>query len=394
MTTSRYHSQDVVNTFNIFVDSEQSSVYGHGHSQGDDVHLHMEGNSLEAQDGEIIRLTLTNFTMFNNLHMIDNTNRSFQVKTVGGTATRDEQVRLTRKNHKDLNSIATDFATVLAAELLAAAVANTSTATEFALTSVKPTATSMSDNDNRLLEVTFTSKNSEGSPVAHNITTLTVGCYTKYIVGGAIEDRGESYQILGGERIDTTAAGQSSFQITQTTNTFTIKGFYPMQRMSDPYVYIRCQNVSNGLEMSVLDSSNGASGPDVVNSNILGKVFKDVEFISYHTQTGDDYFINLQQRRLSHLHIFLTDSKGRKLGRLRGDGGQTAAGLDESGNPDGFQGQSQSTTGNLYFTAVLKAEVIKVFNPRHLQTEKPAFPLPAREAQGPLVWPDYGRPKF
>jgi hypothetical protein len=393
MTTSRYESQNVVNQFNIFVDSEQSSVYGHGHSKGDDVHLHMEGNSIEAQDGEIIRLTLTNFTMFNNLHMIDNTNRSFQVRTVGGTATRDEQVRLTRKNHKDLNSVATDFATVLATELLAAAVANGSTATQFEITSVKPTATSMSDNDNRLLEVTFTCKHSS-SVVNHNINTLTIGCYTKYLVSGGIEDRGESYQILGGERIDTTTVGQSSFLITQTASTFTIKGFYPMQRMSDPYVYIRCQNVSNGLEMSVLDSSNGASGPDIVNSNILGKVFKDVEFISYHTQTGDDYFINLQQRRLSHLHLFLTDSKGRKLGRLRGDGGQTAAGLELSGNPDGFEGQTQSTDGNLFFTAVIKVEVIKVFNPRHLQTEKPAFPLPAREAQGTLVWPDYGRPKF
>ena len=63
-----------------------------------------------------------------------------------------------------------------------------------------------------------------------------------------------------------------------------------MQRMSDPYIYVRCENVSNGLEMSVLDSAVGASGPDVINSNILAKVFRDVEFISYHTQTGDDYF--------------------------------------------------------------------------------------------------------
>ena len=74
LQTSRYESQNIVNTFNLFLDSENSSAIGHGHSKGDDVHVHLEGNNIEAMDGEIIRLSLTNFTMFNNLYHIDNTN--------------------------------------------------------------------------------------------------------------------------------------------------------------------------------------------------------------------------------------------------------------------------------------------------------------------------------
>jgi hypothetical protein len=389
LASSRYESQQIVNTFNLFVDSEQSSVYGHGHSTGDDVHIHMEGNSVEAQDGEIIRLTLTNFTMFNNLYHIDNTNRRIRLRTNGaGSHSNDQIIRLTRQNHKDFNSIATDFATILGTALVAEAVSSgASTVTQFTSSGLKPTATAINANDPRLMEFTLTAKNSGGTAVNHNLNTGGDGVILQCEGSG-----GESYQVLGGIRLDETSTSAQSFIVTVTAQTVVVKGHFPMQRMSDPYIYMRCENVSNGLEMSVLDSAIGATGPDVINSNILAKVFRDVEFISYHTQTGDDYFMNLQQRRLSHLHLFLTDSKGRRLGRLPGSTSGTAAGREDTA-PDSFTSDVQNTDGNLYFTAVLKVEVIRVRNPTHLDTVPPAFPQPAREAQSVVTWPDYGRPR-
>lgn len=237
------------------------------------------------------------------------------------------------------------------------------------------------------MEFVLTAKNSGGTNVNHSLNTDGTG-----VIIQCERSAGESYQILGGNRLDESSTTFQSFEVTVTAQTVTVKGFFPMQRMSDPYVYVRCENVSNGLEMGVLDSAKGVPNADVINSNILGKVFRDVEFISYHSQTGDEYFINLQQRRLSHLHLFLTDSKGRRLGRLTGDTSNTAAGRAGSAE-DSFASDNQATTGNLYFTAVVKVDVIRVRTPQGLQSAPPGFPQPAREAQSVLTWPAYGTPK-
>ena len=387
--TSRYESQNIVNSFNLFIDSEKSSVVGHGHSTGDDVNIHMEGNSLEAQDGEIIRLSLTSFTMFNNLYHVDNTNRQVRVQTFDtGAGSTDNVIRLPRKNHHDLRTVAGDFSTVLAAQLATDSVALGSTVASFTVSSLLPTATAINATSDRLLSFTLTAKDSGGATVNHLFKT------TGGVVVQCLETAGDSYQLLGGLRIDDSASLTNSFSITVTTQTVVVKGFFPMQRMTDPFVYVRCENVSNGLEMSVLDSGVGAASPDVINSNILAKVFRDHEFITYHTQTGMDYFLNLQQRRLSHLRLFLTDSKGRRLGRLPGQTSGTAAGLGPSASSDAFSSDLQSTQWNLYFTAVVKLEVVRVRNPAHLDTKPPSVPMPAREAQSVMTWPDYGRPRY
>lgn len=390
LQTSRYESQNIVNTFNLFLDSENSSAIGHGHSKGDDVHVHLEGNSIEAMDGEIIRLSLTNFTMFNNLYHIDNTNNRVRLRTnpTSGPGA-DHALRLTRKNYKTFNDIVDNFATVLGAQLTIDAVSyGASTVTQFAVSGVKPPGNAVNVTGDRIMEFVLTAKNSSNVSVNHNLKQTG----NEGVILQCERADGESYQILGGNRLDESSTTFQSFEVTVAAQTVTVKGFFPMQRMSDPYVYVRCENVSNGLEMGVLDSAKGVPNSDVINSNILGKVFRDVEFISYHSQTGDEYFINLQQRRLSHLHLFLTDSKGRRLGRVTADSSNSAAGR-EGATAGSFASDNQATTGNLYFTAVVKVDVIRVRTPQGLQSAPPGFPQPAREAQSVLTWSDYGAPK-
>ena len=390
LQTSRYESQSIVNTFNLFIDSENSSAIGHGHSRGDDVHVHLEGNSIEAMDGEIIRLSLTNFTMFNNLYNVDNTNNRIRLRTASSanSHTNDQIIRLTRKNYKCFNDIVDDFAAKLGTALTTEAVlSGATTVASFAPTDVNPVGTNLNVTGDRIMEFVLTAKNSGGAAVNHNLKTDGTG-----VILQCQRLDGESYQILGGERLDEPSTTFQSFSVTTDAQTVTVRGYFPMQRMSDPYVYVRCENVSNGLEMCVLDSAKGVPNVDVINSNILGKVFRDVEFIAYHSQTGDEYFVNLQQRRLSHLHLFLTDSKGRRLGRVTGDSSNTAAGREGS-SPGSFASDDQATTGNLYFTAVIKVDVIRVRTPQGLQSAPPGFPQPAREAQSVLTWSNYGAPK-
>jgi len=142
--------------------------------------------------------------------------------------------------------------------------------------------------------------------------------------------------------------------------------------------------------MSVLSSDRGRYNSDIINSDILGKVFRDVEFISYESNTGSEYFMNLQQKKLSQLRLFLTDSKGRFLGRVSSDRSTgSAAGLVSDSN-----GKTQSSLGNLFFTAVLRVDIIRVSVPQILETTPLPPALPASKAQkSTVVWAGGGLPK-
>ena len=378
---SRFEGQQIVNSFNLFVDSEKSSLVGDRQSEGDDVHIHFEGQTIEARDGENIRLSLLNFTMFNNTYMVNINNSRFNVRGASGTTPSFlNVVNIDRKNYNNLTDIARSFATNLGTYL-----ATNSAATTFENTTVLPNTTSMSATDNRLLDITLTSKDGGNSTIAHGITDLKIQC---------LEAEGESSVILGGNRQDdATDITFSSLKITIATNTIRGQGYFPMQRVSDPYVYLRCNNAQSGLEMSVLSNDRGIYNSDIVNSDIFAKLFKDVEFINYESNTGEEYFMNLQQRKLANLRLFLTDSKGRKLGRTstQRDLG-TAAGLVDSSLD--FESNLQNKTGNLFFTAVIRVDIVKNRSPVKLESEGIKPPLPARQAQSTYVWQDYGRPKF
>lgn len=380
LQTSRFQEQQIVNSFNIFIDTEKASIVGDQTSKGDDVHIHFEGQTIEARDGELIRLSLLNFTMFNNTYMVNINNSRFNVRgasTSGGSF--NDTVSITRKNYNDLKDLATDFATNLGTYLTA-----NSNAASFENTSVKPVSTSMNSTDDRLLEITLTAKNSSNSTINHDITSLKIQMP---------ESVGDCYTLLGGLRQDdTTDTNFDSLEVTVTAQTVVVKGYFPMQRMTDPYVYLRCNNAQNGLEMSVLSNDRGRYNADIINSDILAKVVKDVEFITYESSTGNEYFMNLQQRKLSNLRLFLTDSKGRKLGRLSTERDKGTAAGRYSGNT--FTNENQSTLGNLYFTAVIRVDIVKVFEPVKLETIGIQPPPRARESQSVLTWADYGRPKY
>lgn len=383
LQTSRFQGQEIVNSFNIFIDTEKSSLVGDRTSQGDDVKIHFEGQTIEAKDGELIRISLLNFTMFNNTYMVNQNNGRFNVRGTDGTAF-NETISIAHKNYLNLKDLATAFATALATELTSQTVA-----TSFELTSIAPASLTMGSTDDRLLEITLTAKNASNSTIAHGLTELHIQMP---------ESVGDSYCLLGGLRQDdTTDTDFDSLIVTADSiaagaTTVKIQGYFPMQRLTDPYVYLRCNNAQNGLEMSVLSNDRGRYNADIINSDILAKVFKDVEFINYNSATGEEYFMNLQQRKLSNLRLFLTDSKGRKLGRLstQRDLG-TAAGKETTGD---FDNKFQSTLGNLYFTAVLRVDIIKMFEPAKLQSVGIKPPPNAKESQSVLTWQDYGRPKY
>lgn len=459
-STGRFTDQQVVNSFNLFIDSEKSSILGDGSSKGDDINIHLEGSTIIANDGEMIRMTLTNFEMFNNLYHIDANNSRFQTKITTDAPPIPPPTAIerdiTRQNYATLGDIAIDFANIMGNVINGATTAghkvlvidikntvqkgflpydtetgqnyNFPTGAGLAFTAiagsyVKPTPLSLAATSNRLLDITFQIiAGGTGLPNAHLINQL----YTQFL-----GSQGDCYTILGGLRqdsanstfqsLDTNLAAPNPFPLNlgmaSNATRISIKGFFPMQRMSDPYVYLRCNSSQNGgLEMAILNDSSitaASNNSDITTSNIIAKLQRDVEFITYDNGAGGEYFINLQQRKVSSIRLSLTDSKNRPLGRIKGASIGTAAGFingDDAAGKDGslgldyinavgfantgFSNNSQSTLGNLFFTAVLRVDIIKTGNPSRLETPALPLPLPARKAQnGVLSVQNFGMPK-
>ena len=394
---SRFEKSDIVNSFNLFLDSEKATLVGDRQSEGDAVKLHFEGNSIEAGDGEIIRLSLLNFTMYNNIYHINGNNNTLKIYAGGTTsaiaADSGTNVYLTPQYIERLHAISTDLISKITAHLITRSTANGATVTTFDTINASPlTSYQMQSTGDRLLDITLQSMDNQSTPapINHGLTEVTIQC---------LENDGDSYTILGGNRLDGTPAKTvSSFKITipeGSASTIRIQGFYPMQRTSDPYVYIRCNQAQTGLEMSVLQKARGGSNMDIVNSNILAKAFRQVEFIHYDSATGEEYFMNLQNKKLSNLDLFITDSKGRHLGRRPDQLHQkTASGLYTSNDNNTFESDNQSTQGNLFFTGVLRVDIVKVRDVRKLETpglERPSIPS---KTSGVITWQNGGEPRY
>lgn len=453
MSSGRFTDQQVVNSFNLFIDTEKSSILGDGNSRGDDINIHLEGSTIIANDGEMIKLTLTNFEMFNNLYHVDANNSRFQTRCgtdaliVPNPVERD----LTRQNYATLGDIAIDFANIIgnvinqtttpAHKVLVVDMKNvvqqgfvpydTETGQNYTITGVagsgaggsvvvpnsfvKPTPLSLAATGNRLIDITFQTFQGTNSLTehAHIITKLNIEC---------LGTQGDCYAILGGIRQDKSGSAFNSLEVDLNpdglanpalSTKIRVRGYFPMQRTTDPYVYLRCSSSQNGgLEMAILNDSaitSTSNNSDITTSNIIAKLKRDVEFITYDSGMGDEYFINLQQRKISSLNLSLTDSKNRKLGRIRNASVGTAAGyMNEStiaanrlagrqyitATTEGFANDTQSTLGNLFFTAVLRVDIIKTGNPARLETPALPLPLPARKAQnGVLSVQNFGMPK-
>ena len=402
---SRFEGQQVLNAFNLFIDSEKGAKFGDNANKGDDYNMHFEGLNIEADAGSLIRLTLLDFTMMNNLYDIDHNNRRFTITGTGDSAEAfDEVIIMPIKNHRDLGSIASDFTNSLAERLLVHSAANGSAAASTVnvveptalLDSNEPTCDGLLDNTgNRLFSALITFKNSSNVDTVHNITELRVQFP---------EAAGELYQIMGGERKDENLTGsdavnQEGLRITLTetsSKAILVQGYYPMQRTTKPNIYLRADIANNALMSQVLDSANGvATKKSVRSGNILAKIpinrFENPEIIRYVSRADKEYFIDLYHKRLSSLKLFLTDARGNPLGRLLSNSiKNTAAGFQDSNE---FVRDTQSTLGNLAFDATIRVEIVRVRIPQMLDTIPPPIPTPAREAQSVLEGNRYYLPR-
>ena len=111
LAQSQGRNEQVVNSYNLFIDSAKD--VGGGAGKGDSFSLQLGADSIQAQDGQFLRLTLQEFSMYTNFYMVNINNCRFRL-TDDTAAT---EPLLTQQNYKNVADVAENFATALAAQL-------------------------------------------------------------------------------------------------------------------------------------------------------------------------------------------------------------------------------------------------------------------------------------
>ena len=356
----------------MFIDSTSGS------GQGDEFNLELGANMLQAQDGQFMRLTLVNFNMYNNLYRVNNTNNKFRVVSRYGAAEDVSQIlglstlhSIYPQNYKSCGDLALNFALTVQAQVQAdARIASGNNALTTTLSGINTVDVQPHRNDgfsstgDRILQFKITTS------VPHTLTSVKIEC---------LERLGESWMLLGGDRLvdqylvgtntlGPGALGENSLISTITANEIIIQGRYPMQRSTSPQVYLRCDVPNDNIETASLNkvvrSGVNFDGDSSLSSNILG-VFQLQHEFAHYDLLGDEFFLNLRSKRLSHLRLTLTDSKNRKLTHAVSSGDD-----------------NQSTLGNLSFSCVIRVDTVQANIPRQLQVTPQ--PLPDLKKSGIL----------
>jgi len=331
---------NVIESFNIFLDSDRGDA--NTSSTGTDYDVVFNPVNINVDKGQQLRLSLVNFNMFKQFTNIHNDNNKFNLKRTSTITNNQANTELTldHKNYKNVYDLIVDFA-----EKIKTTLGATGTTTI-----VSPLPNSSATNDSNMIQFTI------DFGAAHNLTDVKLQFFERFANSGI----SDAYSLFGGKRIrDTFDAGNNnnanSYQVDSLTdpNKITFTSFYPGQRFSEHFVYLRSSLNSKTLESSSLNDANGVRGnvSDVHHSNIVARIPIDNEFIHYEAPYEGEYFINLpNMKHLNNVRFFLTNCHGTPLKQL-------------NNMPD------QDTVGNLNFSMVLRLDIIQKSAPNESFTE-------------------------
>ena len=360
-------TEQVINSYNIWVDTDAANQAGQ--QKGDVFNIALGSQSLTADTGQYIRLTLNNFFMYKVWTNVNANNDKFHMIIPGITAPpagainydpNDTAVRVPNKNYRTIYDLAFNFGNAIAQEMESWETGGPT----FTVNVVNPpiTATVPGTSDD-IIEIELTQTGTYSGALA-GLSTFVIQCW---------EEEGESYALLGGDRLQeddavpiTTGGLTVPFSIKVTNDgggspgtgtVWKIQGLYPAQRSTMPYVYLRSRLSNFSIETSSLSQPTEPLNPpksDVATSQIIGKIPVDTEVCVYDSNYGGDYFLNIYNRHINSVYLYLTDEHNRPLGRVFGSNSLTATGT----------GTKQSTLGNLQFSAVFRVDIVQQTLPK------------------------------
>ena len=376
---------EVVNSYNIYVDTER---YLNNTRDGDSIMLSLNQTPITCGDNQFIRLTLQSFSMYKSFTNVNANNNTFRLTTTGGTApvpATDAAFFLPSKDYASKNSLALQFANILAPALATAsgvALAAVSIPTTGA-DAITPPQSGDTDNIIRF-RVDFAA--------AHGLTSV--------LVRTLVSD-GDIFEVLGTNRIradDGTPAWDLLNSLTVDlapasapvpANSIMITCPYNCQLSSQQNVYLRTDvnNTNIQTESFNSDSTDIVGVNTLSSSRILARMIIDNEFVNFTTGTQMEYFVNLNTRQLTFLRLYITDSHGRPIPQ---NVQRVLAGA--TGNDPLIPPVNQLTLGNRSWEAAIKVDIVQFMGGQNnvLQSQLPIPTVPARFGTEPLNKLQYG----
>jgi hypothetical protein len=385
-------AEEIVETYNLFLNSDDAK------NDGQDYDFQLGNNTIATHGpNQYIRFTLQNFNMLKTWPNVNTNNNNMVIRINGGTQTLP--LTLDSQDYADIRDLATDFAAKIRSNLNDAQAFNGL----FGPGVVEaPVQSGINITSNRRMRITFplianmntapyNASPAGANELANNGTTVSAGFFDPVMIvdpenmnpaqGLFSTAPGADISILlGGYRQFANDPGvvgptfESCFNVSfsntayDTTTNLVIESPYPMNRFSEPNVYLRMIPVAQCFASPVMEGPVGLATESNLNpSNILAEVPIDTEIVQYQPRKTREYFLNMYQKQISHFKIRLTDSHNRALVASAG----------------------QTTRGNRSFTMVVRVDLIGAA--AHGETKHPAAPhiphkYPARFDGKVLTW--------
>ena len=347
----------------IYVSTQPSVNSGSGTNNFDRFKVCFSGEPLNCSSDEYFRLSLTQFNAYRNFYLVNNTNNLVYLNYEDAQVKLYIPVEIPAQDYAGIGG-STGISTAFGNAIITA-IHRASGTTGFTLTdNTAPTSTG-GTGDRKL--------NIELDKSSHGLTGMKLVCPHFYGTTTSDNDAGgeqsigdprtfnDSYALLGGKFTSTNIEGVNladlvnSFNITTTTNKIKIEGFYPMQRSTMPFLYVRVENAGSNQESVNLSNERTIQGTHMIQSNIVGKIPVADSFVSAQYEYLSPYFVNLLSSSISELRIRLTDQHDRAIEEVS---------------------SQQDQVGNLFCDFTLKLHKVKrTERPMLLDTPPPPQPI-------------------
>lgn len=302
----------LVNSKNIYLSTQPSSILGGRDDTFNRFRMCLNNIPLQTKNDQYAKISLIDFNAYRNFYLVHKYNNLVYVKCkLGGVQQPFTAVRLTSKDYGNITDIALEFATQLAnyfsglvgVNIVAPVLADVSPANNY----VK------GQTGNGIFNVTLVNTGA----AAHGITEVIIQT-RNYEVAGAVngDDFGDSYALLGGERLSEQSDTAFSFVADSTSDASEIEitGLYPMQLSTNAYLYLNCAEVQTNLESENFSAAKNLNNDThIVASQILAKIPIQNQFASIKSDMSTPHFIFTDNRNISELMFSITDQHGRQI---------------------------------------------------------------------------------
>ena len=323
----------LVHSRDIYLSTQQSGAAGTGDRSFGRFRMCLNSAPLVCNNGEMLKLSLTQFSCFRNFYYINEHNCRVDISwTDNGGVRRGGYLLLDQQDYGGIGDIAANFTQKLI-NFFKAGGSNTNTFTTWtAITTLTAPTTqpavgfNIGDTGDRIFQTTL-----NGFPTSVNNLIIQTRQYTGDDV--VANDKvytsfGDSYVILGSKRIGSPSETANSFDVTAgNVANRTIKGFYPMQRTSMEFMYLRCVGLgSDNLQSQNLLEPSSAPDSHMIHSQVISKIPVSNETCSWQSQSSNcPYFVNSKNQMISEIVFELVDHHGRPIP-------QVAASIESDGN--------------------------------------------------------------